>query len=659
MMPPHEAVANTAADSARVDVQVGILHGDVYYVVPPESTAEEKFEIGVRRLDGGMREPAWQLISEVAFSGHLNNKVCFYWYLALLSGRTRHELSDEEAAALRTSERSLPLTADDSWADGVRIIRRLLCLDTKPLGDVRILMKEFDQLRPVQRALILRHLEMTLDRELRVQLWERSLEQARAGRMAGDREGRVWMFFQAEPRLPRMRPANPVAISGSTWVRALLGATTAVAAAVYLAYVLAAGGRVLTLILCLTLSGVGGYLTAHDGAEWRFRSERRWAKDELYLSPRRMSTSKGGFAHRVDQRFEYYFAKYVPRGTESSRWLAQTAGIRQSMRDEVVEVYRESAVVVEEINWLIRHRAQEARSRAQKGTLWSYREDLATPWRTRVLAVLGLSLLVTGLTWASWTAVPLRPLPVILSAVLVTVGGWIGGRAGLRVILERRRFAADRLEAERLEAESTAAFERWKTTLAAKPKDGEMAAWLDCDRKLLLDEVLQYYRLTMHDVISHAFIEAPTRSSRRARVRGGPWRHRRYELIAFVLTTTGVRQLTVTLDFDHGTFNHRRSLSYRFANIASVRVEHHDNGQRAFELALLDGQKLQLKMIESDASGLHEDEDPRVVANMTLEAAGLLHTLHVLEGVAADGREWLQRDRRRGMRGDEPYRAAG
>jgi hypothetical protein len=38
----------------------------------------------------------------------------------------------------------------------------------------------------------------------------------------------------------------------------------------------------------------------------------------------------------------------------------------------------------------------------------------------------------------------------------------------------------------------------------------------------------------------------------------------------------------------------------------------------------------------------HPDDPP--VAQMSLEAAGFTNTLHILEGIAAEGRNWIKRD---------------
>ncbi|MFC4586547.1 hypothetical protein [Sphaerisporangium corydalis] len=637
------------ADSSNIGVQAGVVHGDVYnYTTPPDPSPRERFETGLRHVQGNMPRLAWQLINEAAICGYATDQACFYWLVALLSGRTRHELSDEETTCLLNMDRLFLLSDDDSWTEGVRTIRRLLDSAEKPDADIRILMKELDALLPVQQDMIVRHLEMFFDGPLNDQMWHHAVRRADAERMAGNRENRVWKFFQPTPARPRVRAPEPVTIPGSTWTQAVTGSVVLVAATVHIGSLLVQRGR-FAEILAYLMSIAGGYFGTREGVEWRFRSERRRTKDNDFArAPQRATNAPpGGFARRVDQRFDYYFAKYVPRGTDRDVWLARTVGIRKGMRDEVVEAYREKRVGVERINWLIRYRVGTVRARWEDGTLWNHRQELATPLPTKATAVLGALFLAVGGVWAATGAVQVSALSAIRSLLLLVVAGWIAARAWSRIILERRRHAVDTYESDVMSKALDVAFARWRQRLADKPEDGEMAAWLDCDRKVLLSEALQHYRLIMSNVIAHAFIEAPGGSTARARVRGGSWRYKKYQLLIFLLTADGVRQLTATLDFEHSTFHIDHRMNYRFEAVTAVRVKQADNGERTFELALMDGQKINVKVIEPGTEELQPGEDPGSVSEATLDAAGLHHTLHVLEGIAAEGKEWIAQEHRR------------
>jgi hypothetical protein len=296
----------------------------------------------------------------------------------------------------------------------------------------------------------------------------------------------------------------------------------------------------------------------------------------------------------------------------------------------------------------MRYQVGDVRRRWQDGTLWNYRKELAAPLPMKAVTVLGLGTLAGGGIWAACGAVLASPLIAARSTVLVLAGGWIAARAWLRIFLERRRFAADKTESEQAWVDSKAAYDRWREKLDDKPEDPEMAAWLDCDRKVLLNEALQHYRLTMSNVIAHAFIEAPAASTIRARVRSGPWRYVKYQLLVFLLTTDGVRQLTVELDFERGSFHDRQRTNYRFDAVAAVRVSQADNDERTFELALVNGQEIRVQVTGPGMEELQQGENPGAVSEVTLDAAGLHHTLHVLEGIAAEGKEWITQEYRRG-----------
>ncbi|WP_169946298.1 hypothetical protein [Microbispora sp. H11081] len=659
-MTPPQDTTNVASDDAQVGVQ-GIVHGDVYYyAVDPDSPPEKKFEIGVRFLEGGAAGRALRLIDEALASDYITNRVCFYWPLAMVSGRTRRELSAQEAARLRDSDRFLPLTGDDSWADGVRTIRRLLDAAEKPDADVRHLIAELDDLRPAERIMILRHMELFLDGSIKDQMWHLTLRDACARQKTGSREDRVWKFFEPEPAAPEVRRPELPTVPGPTWLKAVAGTLVSVPATAHIGLLLVQGGRASALLAYL-LSIVGGCFAARAGLEWRFRSGRRHALDEAYaLTPRlRTDTPPDRYARRIEHRFAYYLAKYGPTGMDREVWLMWTAGVRRRMRDQVADAYRDRGTKVEAINWLIRHRACDVAHRWADGTLWSYRQELATPSRTIVTAVFGTMAFSAGGAWAIGSAVQVSGPTGITLVVLAIAAGWMAGRAWLRIAFERRRYAADWSDYEKLSAECAAAYARWRRRLANKPDDGEMAAWLDCDRKVLLNEALRHYRLKMSDVVAYAFIEARSGSATRARIQGGPWRYRKYDMKIFVITADGVRQYNARLHFPDGTFHDRNRLNYRFEAVTAVHVRQSDDNSHTFELSLMDGQKITAQMIGPELAEHQQSEDLEDVSEVSLDAAGLRHTLHVLEGVAAEGKAWMTPDRRRGAASlDDPGRSS-
>ncbi|MFI6176361.1 hypothetical protein ACIA8R_12575 [Nonomuraea sp. NPDC051191] len=637
MTDPGHRVENAATDST-IGVQAGTVHGDVIYMTSPQDPPEKKFRDGVSFLKGRMPGPARRLINEARVD-YATNEVFFYWLLAMVSGRTRHELTKEEAAQLRDRRTIMRLSGDDPWRDGVRIIDRLLESAGKAEEDIRIVVKDLDALREPQRSLILDHLELYLDGPIEDHLWHLALTKAKNEQMAHDRKDRIWKFFHPAPKKPEPWVPKPPDTPVATRAQALTATVLHVMAAAYLGYLILQSGRVL-LVLAYVLGIGGAYVSAPNVADWRFRVVRRRAKDWEYLGPR-SEANPGSFAKKAENRIDHYFARYLPPGVDRDNWMAHTAGIRRGLRDEIAAVYGGRGIGVERLAWLIRHRATQANARHRRGTLRSYREELATPGRTKALAILGLLTLAGGGGWAAVNAVPVEPLPAIGTILLLLVSGWIGSRAWLHIILERRRHAADELESDETYKDDLAALDRWRARMADKPRDEEMAGWLDCDRKALLDEALRHYRLTMSHVIAHAFIEAPARSSAHARLQGGPWRYKKYQLLVFLITQEGVRQVTVKLDFMNGTFHDRQRLNYRFETVAAVRVSQSDNDERVFQLSLVNGEEISVE-VSSGMEELQQGEVPGAVSKVSLDAAGLPHTLHVLEGIAAEGKRWVE-----------------
>jgi hypothetical protein len=145
-------------------------------------------------------------------------------------------------------------------------------------------------------------------------------------------------------------------------------------------------------------------------------------------------------------------------------------------------------------------------------------------------------------------------------------------------------------------------------------------------------------------VITHAFIEAPAATHKSARVRNGPPRYSRYHLLLFLLTTDGVRQMTADLDFENGSFHDRHRTNFRFDAVAAVHVSETDDHQRTFKLELVNGHSISAQVTEASTEQLAPGEDPESLSRTALDATGLTTTLHVLEGIAAEGKEWIKHE---------------
>jgi hypothetical protein len=653
MTAPGGTSTNIADGSSQVGFQAQTVHLSYEYHVSPGDPPEKKFEIGVRLLEVDAPHHAHELINAAIRGGHTGSRVRFYWLLALLSDRSHRELSEEDKRQLHAAQRAVRDDRHDDWADGVRVILHLIEAPTVPDIEESQAIKELAELGEIQRTKIVKHLQLIIQGPNEDALWSLATTQARQDRMANNRKKRVWKFFHPVPAPPRISPPAPITTGFTARLVTASSALVALSAAVSLAWLVVQHGR-LAAVLAYLIAAAGGVLSARQGVRWRSSAARLRVKDLELLDHHRSrsdQTRGGGFAKDVDKLFDRYFARYVPAGMQRSIWIRETAGLRRRLRDEVVTLYREQRIPAERVAWLIRHHVSETKSRWELGTLLAHRVELRTPFLTKLTVVAGVTAVAVGGVWVLGSAVAHAPLPAFLSTLLLIAGGLPSIRGWLRIAAERQRYAADKGEYDRRRAAANRSYQRWRAKLADKPSDREMGTWLDCDRKVLLDEAIRHYRLRARDIIAHAYLEAPADNRhKRARVINGPWRYTHYRILVFLLTADGVRQMSADLDFDTGNFHHWRRSNYRFDAVAAVNVSAPNDYPDTFELMLMNGPAISVAVAGSGAELIEYGEDPRQLSRITLDASGLMTTLHVLEGVAAEGKDWIQYEHERGQK---------
>ncbi|MGH3280827.1 MAG: hypothetical protein ACRDNW_17050 [Trebonia sp.] len=142
MTDPYSA-RNVANDSATIGAQAETIHGDVYtYFIRPDASAREKYEAGVNYLNGGVPSEALPLIERAIAEGYDTSEVHFYRLLALISGRTSRQFSPEDATRLDGIRMHDVVRWSDPWADGVRVVLRLLDTLRTPGTDPALFIKE-------------------------------------------------------------------------------------------------------------------------------------------------------------------------------------------------------------------------------------------------------------------------------------------------------------------------------------------------------------------------------------------------------------------------------------------------------------------------------------------------------------------------------------
>jgi hypothetical protein len=662
MTSPEASSVNVAGGNASVGIQAQsidldgdliIVEGDVRLTVFPGDSAEDKYRIGLNNLNSGRATKARELIWDAMTGGYKTSEARFHWLVAMLSGRTLRQFSHEELNQLNMTRSQSPHDAGDPWSEGTCIVFRLLesagvLKNEAPRSDISTIVDEFERLGMRQRALLLPHLELFLEGPLKDDMWRRERASAEAGQEGGDRKNRAWKFFQPVPISPRVRSVRPPSTTPARRLAARASTVIFAVVAGYFGWELLRHGAVLG-VLSYAVCLVGGAIAAVNGLELRFLAERRRMKDRQLQAPGpAASRSPGeGFAGKVDALFRRYSPKYLPDKAERDAWEAATAGILSFDRDEIVEVYRESRIPAERVAWLIRYRIRQSRDRWRDGTLYGYRNQLLPGPGTIRKSRTGTAIAIVGgvVAIAVLRTSPLTDAVSVIAGVLSGVPAW---RNWLRIVLEDRRHAADTAETAQRKAEIEAEFARWTDRLKDRPSDAEMEAWLDHDRTVLLARAMDHYKLARSQVITYAFLEEPGSGAKHARLPNGPMRYSRYKLIVFVLTSDGVRQMSADLGFVAVTLRLGDRISYRYDAVASAHVSLTRSGpprpriQQRFTLTLVNGDPISVIVTNLDLEDLQQGEDEYSLSEVTLDAASMTNTLHVLEGIAAEGKGWFQ-----------------
>jgi hypothetical protein len=621
------------------------VHTSTVYQLPPDASPRKKYEVGVRYLEDGVPRRARDLIENAIAHGYEDGgEVRFHWVLAMLSKRSYRDLTFEERQRLERTATFLNSYPDNEWKRALEAICELLGYLNDPGVDPGLALTKLQALQSYQYDAIVRHLDLVLAGSLKDSLWAETRRKARETQFSNNRLNRVWAYFAPDPARPRVRkPAENSATAGD-WFRAVT------ATGLFLIAVGVLGRSVLAHatplpILAYLLALLAGYLGSRHGLEWRYQTVRLNAKDRDYFGPRRVNrASEAGFANRVDHAFMHYFNKFVPSETDRAVWLTETAGIRNSLRDEIVDLYRESRTSADEVRWLIRYLVLDVNKRWKNGTLWEYREQYRTTPSTKVWCSLSLAALAPAAVCVIVAAIQAAPLTAAIATLLALVSGRAATVRWLHIISERRRLAEDRREYERLLAARLADYQRWKEKLSSiRPSESEMETWLNSDKTMLLDKALRRYRLAWRDIITHAFLQTPAERCKRAQVSRGPWRYSKYDIHLFLITHNGVREVSTEHDFENALFNDKERTEFRFDAVSSVHVRKTGEFGYTLGLTLMNGPTRKIRITEPEATQPNPSESPVTFSEIDLDATGFTHTLHILEGISAEGKSWTNR----------------
>jgi hypothetical protein len=639
----------TAGDGSHVGFQAGEVSGGTFYIDAPTyrlssgATPKQQYAVGVRYLADGVPVKARELIRAAIDRGLDSAEVRFQWVMALLSKRSYRDLGRMDREELAALPEILPRYLDDEWTRALVAVYELLqCLRTH--GSPDLALKKVHELKDEQRSLIIRHLDLVLTGGIKDSLWAQSTARAESDREGNGRRDRMWACFQAKPMQARAREAEPSPATGADDAVTAVRAALCVLLASYTGWTVIMTGRLLPICALAAVLGAG-YFAARARLEWRCQSDALAAKESEYVLPTEEEPLGNGFTSRVESRFVHYFTKYAPDRFELEDWLAGSAGIRRTLRVEIAEIYRESRIPVERIDWIIRFLAIRASKTWNDGSAWDFREQYQVPWRVKARSVAASAVMAIAAAEALGTLLSTHSILALLAAAGAikagrdAVGGWI------RRVSEGRQARRREVDFEIEYAVRQAEYDRWKAKLEeVRPQEEELEYWLYCDKVIWLRDALNHYRLAWRDVLAHAFLLVPAPGARRFRVEGGQPRYSHYMLRLFLITDWGVREAGTALDFAKAEFHGQDRANYSYSSVSSVRVAVASEFEYTIELTLTNGPAQPIRVTEPVMIEEDSTDDPIEVARMDLDATGFSHALHILEGIAAEGRAWIDRD---------------
>ncbi|SJZ42790.1 hypothetical protein SAMN02745673_00420 [Marinactinospora thermotolerans DSM 45154] len=635
---------NTAESNSYVGIQAEQVHDSTVYMVLPDSPPNCKYQVGLRYLENGIPIRSRELIAEAIAHGYDGGEVRFHWVLAVLSKRSHRDLTPEEREGLNQISAELHKYPNDEWKRALEVIFKLLgCLDGAE-ADVNGTIRELRSLTAQQRDKIARHLDLVLTGKVKESLWVETRQAAQAARDSNNRIGRVWAYFEPLPAYPRVREPAGYSITLGDYTQAVFWSALLTCAVGCLGWLVLEHAR-LSLIVVYLLALAAGCVGARNGFQWHYKIERMRAKERDYIAPSRsVPAPEKGFANQVDHSFNYYFNKYAPEGVDLNEWLADTAGIRKTLRDEIVEIYRESRIGARKVDWLIRYMVRDVRSRWRNGTLLEHRERYKVETSTKAWCILSCVVLVVAAGNVIVGAFQESAVTAVIAGLAIVLSGRFAVPLWIGIAGERRRIEEDYQEYHQIKKERKAEYERWRKKLDdTRPREDEMESWLNSDKMLILDGALRHYRLTWNDIIAHAFLQTPKRPYKRARAGVGPWRYSKYEIRVFLITREGVREVVADLDFERIEVSSRERDNFRFDAVSSVHVEEGRAAGYVLNLTLMNGPVKRISVTEPETGGLEPSEDSDELFKVNLDASGFAHTLRILEGIAAEGEKWFVR----------------
>ncbi|QTR04627.1 hypothetical protein J7S33_07185, partial [Saccharothrix algeriensis] len=105
--------------------------------------------------------------------------------------------------------------------------------------------------------------------------------------------------------------------------------------------------------------------------------------------------------------------------------------------------------------------------------------------------------------------------------------------------------------------------------------------------------------------------------------------------------------------------NSQERNNYRFDAVSSVQVAEQGVSSCTLELTLFNGPSRSIRVVDSEGKQADYGESLATFSETNLDSAGFAHTLHILEGIAAEGKSWIDRDARGKADPGDPHPNSG
>jgi hypothetical protein len=642
---------NFAGDKAYVGAQGQYVTVNDGIHINRTQTSEEIYDEGIGYLLRGNAEQARTRIRQAMARGYETNEVLFHWLLAMLSGRTLREFSDEERRELEKMRPRYIAVTGDSWAPCVQILAGLLDLALPdlaasdkcgPSADLSTLKARIDALPLDQQDLIRPHLELFLTGQEQNDLWESEVRRAGQLQFDGNRKDRVWMYYHPDPKPLRLpEPAEPRVTPADRRRMHITGILFAVAFGFFGAELLWHGA----------VSGAFAFVVAGSGAITAAEADLR----RRLVPIRHRAEQPGALLHTsaaadpklvrdVQKLFDTCLERYEEDTTVRKQFKTDFAERLSAERSEIISLCLEAGASAHQACWLIRHRCRQLLQRWRQSG-WQRWSSAPHPGPlTAVADATGVTLAILGCGWAVY-GMRVDPATDAIGLAAVLLTGLLAWRSWLPIPQERERFRVESRRHEERQQDIDAALAPWaQRLLDGRPTDKDMFTWQAADRIMLLHKALTQFELRRSRLVLHAFLEERSPFSRTGHTEDGQgYFAENYQVLIFLLVKEGLRMAKSRLNFVTGSASIRERRDFRYDSIVAVTVTPSGSGRDNFTLQLISGEPIALTargrdpLVASspDSADTTENEAP-------LQAAPTDSALRMLEGIAAEGQSWLK-----------------